>query len=148
VVITPEEASMTDDLIAWLNVQLDTDERLARDCIAEVGSWRVGRPYPDDYYLPDTPPEPREVADQDAFPHYPYGSGVNELAFMADAGHPERVLADCESKRRMITQWLQPVQLLDPPDAIAVSMARSLLATMAEPYAKLGRPGYQESWRP
>lgn len=146
-----------DDLIAWLRAQIDEDERLARECIAEVGSWRVGRPYPDDYYLPGKPPEPREIADQDAFPHYPYGSCATELAFMAGPGHPDAVLAECEAKRRVIKLYTNALAAHREgsisnrnqiQDEAAVDVLGAAVQAYGVLYAKLGRPGYQESWRP
>ena len=37
----------TVDLAAWLTAIWDEEERLARDCIAEIGSHREGDPFAD-----------------------------------------------------------------------------------------------------
>lgn len=149
------------DLIAWLHARLDEDDRAAQACIDEVGSERVGDPYYDD----------SGVADRDAFPSYPWGACDRELAFMAGPGHPARVLAEVDAKRRRL-DWLAARQhdmgpepfpthdscrLLVQPGALGDlevgycscgldGWRNQLYRFEALPYAD--RPGYQESWRP
>src|SRR5687767_7827181 len=61
------------------------------------------------------------------------------------------VLADCEAKRELIDRFVameKDVLYLTGRESIMSEYRRIILPLMAESYAKLGRPGYQESWRP
>lgn len=80
------------ELIDFLRARLADDERLARECIAEVGPERAGERFTDD----------SGDATRDSFPSYPWGSQDDELAYMAGPGHPARVLAEVEAKRRVL----------------------------------------------
>lgn len=83
---------MSDELVEFVRARLDEDEQLARECEAEVGPERAGERFTDD----------SGDADRDSFPSYPWGSQEAELAYMAGPGHPSRVLAEVEAKRRLV----------------------------------------------
>lgn len=67
----------------------------------------------------------------------------------------DRVLAECEAKRRMIELCRPSLIDVSPPHRPNSEFIPGLGAPWGEPvlrelgamYAKLGRPGYQESWR-
>lgn len=86
------ESVVPTDLATWLLACVDEDALLAQACIDEVGSVRKGEPYDDG----------SGDADRDDFPSYPWGSEQRELDYMAGPGHPSRVLAECDTKRRII----------------------------------------------
>jgi Family of unknown function (DUF6221) len=127
--------SDVDGLAAWLRGALDDEERVARECLDEVGHCKAGEMYPDG----------SGPADRDDYPSYPWGSGLAELEFMRRHA-PARELRKIEANRRIL-DYLDRVDkyefdndlwnLPDPDDV------RRLLAL---PLAD--RPGYQESWRP
>lgn len=82
---------MTADLVDQLRAALDHAEQLARSCQAEVGTLKAGDPYEDG----------SGIADQDAFPSYPWGSGQAELAFMAANG-PDAALRTIGGHRKLL----------------------------------------------
>jgi hypothetical protein len=68
---------------------------------------------------------------------------------------PARVLAECEAKRRRIAHLTDAIDTWrtcglhdDSTREQAIDDLETALKLEALPYAKLGRPGYQESWRP
>lgn len=105
------------DLVSGLLAKLSDVEKLANDCIAEVGSTRAGDEYADG----------SGAADSDSFPSYPWGSMDRELAFMAGPGHPDDVLRLCRAHRDIISEYLRLKAEFDaarvtPPD-VAVFVA-------------------------
>lgn len=83
---------MADDLVSGLLAAIEQREKQANDCIAEVGSDRVGDEYTDG----------SGTADRDDFPSYPWGSETCELAYMAGPGHPSVVLRLCQAHREIV----------------------------------------------
>jgi hypothetical protein len=137
-----------DDLIAWLLLNVDQHERLARECIADVGANRKGDEYADG----------SGIADRDDFPEYPWGSRGPELAFMAGPGHPDSVLDDIDAKRKTLAlhvrmEIIQGVVWCDyctkadsygePLYAVWPCLPMRLLA-----WSFKKRPGWQEAWQP
>ncbi len=61
---------------------------------------------------------------------------TNEVRHQITAWDPPRVLAECESKRRIVAEWREG-------DQIAM---RPVLIALARPYA--GRPGWSDEWAP
>lgn len=67
---------------------------------------------------------------------------------------PDRVLAECEAKRRIVQEYIAqreferqlPNSALQSPDE--TSAWEACVRILAEPYAKAGSPGYREEWRP
>jgi hypothetical protein len=121
-----------DDLIAFLCARLDEDEALAQAVIQAVGPERSGEPFTDG----------SGIAEVDSYPSYPYGQHAEELAFMAGPGHPARVLAEAEAKRRMVDECVST--LGDNDDGYWP--AKQTLRLLALPYAD--HPDYREEWRP
>lgn len=130
----------TVDLAAWLTRIWDEEERLAKDCSAEVGSHRAGDPFPDG----------SGDADYDAFPSYPWGSSRWELAYMAGPGHPVSVLARIAADREILEDYRHceaDYRVHHTPTLEGQRFGLLLaLARLAEAYAD--RPGYREEWRP
>lgn len=73
-------------------------QRLAEACIDEVGSHHAGDTYADG----------SGIAEYDAYPSYPWGSGDAELAYMA-ATDPATVLRECAAHRRIVHRYLDAV---------------------------------------
>lgn len=98
---------MSEVLVSRLLAHLDEVEKLANDCVAEVGPNRVGDEYADG----------SGTADRDDFPSYPWGSEARELAFMAGPGHPDDVLRLCRAHRDLIEAWKQQKKICDGYEA-------------------------------
>lgn len=130
-----------DDLITWLRVQLDEDERIARAC-GDVA------------WVDDVPGmvhvDPAAIRDNKwAFGHLGYVAGAhpNELgnAYRAHiARHdPAHVLREVEAKRKI----LGLVTDAGPSFGDGYTEAyRDVVKLLAVPYAD--RPGYLDAWRP
>ncbi len=120
-------------LVEFLTARLNEDEKLARDCIAEVGPERAGERFTDD----------SGDATQDAFPSYPWGSQESELQYMAGAGHPARVLADVAAKREIVAELVEQ----DGDGTSGEGTAWRLAMAAAAVYAD--HPDYSPShWKP
>jgi hypothetical protein len=128
---------MMDELVAWLREQLDDDERVARACVDAAGPERQGEPFTDG----------SGTAERDAFPSYPWGNLDAELTFMQGPGHPARVLAEVDAKRRIVTMIVdrKTWRSVPPPTFIDLDIESQVLELLALPYAD--RPGYREEWR-
>lgn len=117
--------SSMDDLIAWLRVQLDEDERVAR----RVGGlrWRA---------LDGS----GELVASDGRSAEVFGEihweGVGQHIARWD---PARVLAEVEAKRRIVDEAIE----LQEREG---RYAEAFLVALAVPYAD--RPGYREDWQP
>jgi len=136
------------DLVRWLGVQLDEDERIAR-----AAGERVDPDWGDDeehvYSLPHGYPVAFGSVDS-----YMDGGLRTHIA----EHDPARVLRETDTKRRQV-EWCVEVigardlsrydevgSLKDDKDALAVTLAVETLRLLALPYD--GRDGYQEAWRP
>ncbi|HEU4422114.1 MAG TPA: DUF6221 family protein [Pilimelia sp.] len=140
-----------DDLITWLRIQLDEDERVARS--ATAGPWRHN---PNKHWR-----KPGTTWFEEAVFAGPPGTDATCVAgtgetddpqSMADAAHiarhdPARVLAEVDAKRRLLQQFElrgNSVRATVVPSTGGVW--DDLLRMLALPYA--GRPGYRAEWRP
>lgn len=145
------------DMIAWLLEQVDIDEHTAREAMRVTGSATdpngMGR------WAASEAPEGGIYADPDGRTILlgPYDYLDPELAAHLLSWQPQRVLDDCEAKRKIIEDHSCSCPDADCRDCAACSGSHHAdptpapcrtLRLLAEPYAKLGRPGYQESWRP
>lgn len=138
-----------DDLSTWLQAQIAEDEQTAR----AVGDDRMAWRYSDSgsVYVDDS---------NDYVAVGPWGCGLDE----DDGRHiaawdPTRVLAECEAKRAIIGEHVAYENGLrelicdtccvrsNDGDAYG-DWPCTTLRQYGAMYAKLGRPGYQESWRP
>lgn len=140
-----------DELVAWLREQIAHARKLAQDCLDDVGHHVAGEQYDDG----------SGVAERDAYPSYPWGSGAAELAYMA-ATQPRYMLNQCEAHNESIKFAVgmaspKVLELLpDLPDDLvelvpqsvaAVQVGAShLLACVALAYQHC--EGYREEWRP
>lgn len=154
---------MSDDLVTWLRAQLDEDERVAREAHDEnPGPWRLedDEPYPD-------------VRDASGGTVVTVESGFNPPGRASEVhiarNHPTRVLAEVESKRRILDlhrlSTERIVQSAFDPDTgdrrpvewnveCAIcgwagddpASGCDTLRLLALPYAD--RDGYRQEWRP
>lgn len=121
---------MTEDLIAFIQAQLDEDERTARcvfrSCIRADGS-RVMSIDPPGF--PDL--TVAEVVDAPTAEHFARWSS-------------KRVLAEIDAKRRILDLH-HPIDPCDAHDASFNAVPCDTVLALAQPYADL--PGYREEWR-
>jgi hypothetical protein len=124
---------MSSELAEWLMDQIAVDERVAR--AATPGPWRaldsgvVSYDDPDDesgqgVWPVDVTQSPRDRQDR------------KHIA----AWDPQRVLADCEAKRRIVEGWRSAHEGFSD-DASGWGAA---MRVIARPYA--GRPGWRREW--
>lgn len=143
----------TDDLITWLLAAIDADRQIARD--ASAGPW-MHVPTRGNLSGDGVMGLVRSVVEPGD------GGGIDEEdAAHVVNWHPDRVIAECEAKRKLMerggpfcdcyggnppmdpaSNWTVPIP--HHYDCSAYVAAQVL----AEPYAAAGRPGYQEAWRP
>lgn len=114
---------MSDELAAWLRVQLDDDEQEAQDALKRTTTTRrrVGGEWVEDTVQP---PEWRRSV---------WG--------------PARVLRELDAKRKIIAEhdvYSRP--LGERMDCQSYDFPCTTLRLLALPYAD--RPGYREEWRP
>lgn len=162
-----------DDLVRWLTVQLDEDERIARAAghlsgslssgVPDVGRrWRVSGSHADDggTYWSVTTASP----DLDRVPVVEMvGSGMSgggahtaEVAAHIAAHDPARVLREIEAKRRTLAEYEDAVEEMErakrdfDQDAYqAARVTRTVLGRSVRRDAAVyeGHPGYREEWR-
>lgn len=112
-----------DDLIVWLHVQLDDDERVAREA--------------DGFY--DDRDLSAELVEEG------FDQCVGDLAARWD---PARVLADIAAKRRIleayesVAQYVEMPAHIQPPEEL--DAWRQAVRLLAQPYS--GRPGWRQEW--
>lgn len=141
-----------DDLSTWLVAQIAEDEQLAT--AATPGPWQGDVDGVDQVALsPDYIARYRCV-------NWVDGDTEDILAVNGEhiaAWDPARVLAECETKRRVIKLYQNAVHAHRAgsvsnrnrtQDEAAVDVLGAVVEEYGVMYAKLGRPGYQESWRP
>jgi hypothetical protein len=146
---------MSADLVAWLLERIAEDEQRAQ--AATAGPWRHN---PDKHWRkPGTAWFEEAVfagpAGEDAI--CVAGTGeTDDRQSMADADHiatwdPARVLAECDAKRRIVTehQSARAAADADPSDVSAKIGAFAFeIAMRAAAVPLADRPGYREEWRP
>lgn len=141
------------DLAAWLLEQITEDERRAKAMAAE---------YPTPWDLADRGWMARVAADGPHFhevvrvEQHQVSEGVDWLGGViqhVETWNPDRVLAECGTKRKLVEFWSQAYQ--SPADADRFSgpdwdrvreNAAWTLRKLAEPYRE--RSGYRTEWRP
>lgn len=133
-----------DDLVQWLRVQLDEDERIAR----EAGGLAWSRP--------EDPGDPAAIRDSkgervvcdEGWPSE--GQEVHIAEW-----DPARVLREVDAKRRILralenaeVSLRNTVPRREPHELMtgATNSLRAIVRTLAAVYAD--RPGYREDWRP
>ncbi|MBD9700678.1 hypothetical protein IHE56_00940 [Streptomyces sp. ID01-12c] len=121
-----------EDLVRWLNTQLDEDERIAR--AATPGPWEQGG-IGDYGWTVSFSRRNAGVETEDG------EQGHADAEFIAEHD-PARVLREIDSKRRVLGAIEHLLVQVDDPFADVDGVLRLL----AVPYAD--RPGYREEWRP
>jgi len=145
-----------DELVAWLGVQLDEDERIARAaCEYAEAEWRLDE---DGATVLWWPPEPR-VAEKEREKGLPVvsdrwrgqaieSSGARIAPHVAE-WDPARVLREIDAKRQALAHYARVCQLTKDGDEaylLAEGAVAKQIQIMATAYDH--RPGYKESWRP
>ncbi|MBE4796151.1 DUF6221 family protein [Streptomyces caniscabiei] len=126
-----------EDLVRWLNTQLDTDAEKAR--AATPGPWTVDSESHAEAI--------RSASGTDVVAGGRWGGEASVFESDEDAAHiaawdPARVLREVDSKRRVLGAIEHLLGQVDDPFAGVDGVLRLL----AVPYAD--RPGYREEWRP
>jgi hypothetical protein len=130
----------------WLLAAIVEDERQA--LAASPGPWHPNAEHDEVLAVDDI-----EVCDGFALSNRQLRATVDHIA----AWDPERVLAECEAKRKIVTRYKFARNQADTTfhsqakRAAWEKMAGALEADvldLASVYAQLGRPGYREKWRP
>lgn len=143
-----------DDLVRWLSVQLDDDERIARAVEDRSAPW-------DGQWMADGNSAVRTFNGHVLFYRHDSGPLKPGLADHVAEWDPARVLREVEAKRRMITDVAaSSASALDmehgcchePPQILASECSQfaptdlPLLRLLASAYE--ARPGFKEEWRP
>lgn len=137
--------ALVDDLVAFLRARLDEDERLARAVTSRqpYDEWdAVGASGDDDPALSHW--GVTEIASAARNP------GARDIARHIARHDPARVLADVESKRRIIEVMVSQLKIADilPPEHGPQARARAyaVLQLLAHPFAS--HPDHREEYRP
>lgn len=140
---------MTDQLVAFLKARLDEDAETARHAHRRsVGRWHSGS-HPD--YAEEYESSGKGVVDDnDETVVYDEGS-PNQWQSEHIARHdPERVLAEVEAKRQIVSNLSKVIEegeTYKGPDYYeGVDACELTLKLLALPYA--AHPSYDEAWRP
>lgn len=145
---------MSDDLVEWLTARIAEDEERAREMlIAFPTPWELS----DRGWMAKLTadgPAFRQLASLEQWPGQPDCSWLGDFIRHLDGWNPDRVLVECDSKRRIIAEVVPEIDALD--DQIEGEWghggsgpheeSRLLLKLMALPY--VDREGYREEWRP
>ncbi len=132
-----------DSLIEWLLIQIAEDEMKARTAGSEAWKWKVI----------DAPTQRDALvrangsicADSWGADRQETGFRGAEAKVFIERFNPERVLADCEAKRRMLAR-LQNLAKAWWTTTRSAEEAKSVMREMALAYQN--RPGYRDEWRP
>ncbi|MBX6371519.1 MAG: hypothetical protein IRZ02_04600 [Acidothermus sp.] len=135
--------SSFDDLVEWLLLQIAEDEMKARTAGGQAWRWKVlDQPTQRDALVRA---DGTVCADSWGADRQETGFRGAEAKMFIERFGPDRILADCEAKRRMLAR-LQTLARAWWTTTRAADEARSIIREMAVPYA--GRPGYRDEWRP
>ncbi|MFJ7100157.1 DUF6221 family protein [Streptomyces albogriseolus] len=129
-----------DELVRWLGVQLDEDERIARVAANELEGLELGSEWRYDGRSVETVRERTMVA-----------VGSQDFMEPGVGGHvaehdPARVLREIDAKRELLRQYEHLKYEVMPDDLTGVWAFEAVLRAHALVYA--GRPGYRDEWRP
>lgn len=140
------------DLVAWLNVQIDTDERLAREALhpdaVNPGQWTT------EHHNSKTHTEPNRchIAEDKGGNYW----SVAHEVFIPNAEHmanwdPARALAEVESKRLILSLWRSPGAPQDAESSddfalmeAAADTAEAAIRSLAVAFRH--RDGWREEW--
>jgi hypothetical protein len=135
--------SAIDSLTDWLLLQIAEDEMKARTAGSSSWRWRVVEsPSQRDALVR---PDGTICADSWGADRLETGFRGAEAKMFIERFNPERVLAECEVKRRMLSR-LQSLAKAWWTTTRSADEARAIIREMAMSYAN--RPGYRDEWRP
>jgi hypothetical protein len=141
-----------DELVAWLGVQLDEDERTARAATwhDDAGTWTAHQSEYDSprrserrWFIIDSMDD-GVITDVD-----PEASQPDGVARHIAEWDPERVLREIDAKRQALDHYARVCQLTKDGDEaylLAEGAVAKQIQIMATAYDH--RPGYREEWRP
>ena len=141
-----------DELVAWLGVQLDEDERTARAATwhDDAGTWTAHQSEYDSprrserrWFIIDSMDD-GVITDVD-----PEASQPDGVARHVAEHDPARVLREISAKRQALAHYARVCQLTKDGDEaylLAEGAVAKQIQIMATAYDH--RPGYKESWRP
>jgi hypothetical protein len=141
-----------DELVAWLGVQLDEDERTARAATwhDDAGTWTAHQSEYDSprrserrWFIIDSMDD-GVITDVD-----PEASQPDGVARHVAEHDPARVLREISAKRQALAHYARVCQLTKDGDEaylLAEGVAAKQIQIMATAYDH--RPGYREEWRP
>lgn len=116
-----------DDLLSWLRVQLDADERIAQG--AKALRWD----HPD-----DAPWRRAQIMVDRKLPD-------RTAPMIATFADPDRALAEVDAKRRILEAEQDRVMDKGPlPERMRDMIETDVIRLLAQPYA--GRDGWREEW--
>jgi hypothetical protein len=133
--------SSFDSLVEWLLLQIAEDEMKARTAGGQAWRWRVV----DEPAQRDALVRADGTICADSWGAGETGFRGAEAKMFIERFNPERILADCEAKRRMLAR-LQNLARAWWTTSRSADEARSIIREMAVAYAH--RPGYRDEWRP
>lgn len=152
-----------DDLVRWLGVQLDEDERIAKAAASLAGGviaggsdqWRASGSHTDNggtyWSITSTSPDLDRISPVEMVGSGMSGGGAHteEVADHIAEHDPARVLREIDAKRAIVDDLAEFIRWgarkgLDYQDG--VDACERTLKRLALPYAD--RRGYQEAWRP
>lgn len=126
-----------DDLISWLDKQLDADEQTAtaaRDAeFCKDGRWMVKGPFEESLGSIHSEAGEAILGEEESLPFV--------MAEHIARHNPTRILAEVDAKRRMIGRINSHAAIMSWDEVHG-----DLLRSLALPYSD--RPGYREEWRP
>lgn len=139
------------DLVAFLRARLDDNE-------ATTLPFRNSSGYAAEWRCDEVGGTVREVGDPPfGLPNTVARADIHATAVHIARHDPARVLADVESKRRIIDACVEVIGdrdlsgygefgvLVDDPNALAVTLAVETLRLLAEPFSD--HPDYRHEWR-
>lgn len=132
-----------DELVAWLGVQLDEDERIVQEALRYVDAdWRRDAEGNIAVASGMTAAGPQSVAITADRWKRPMLDSPGVVAHVAE-WDPARVLREISAKRRTLIRCEESMLSANP---MLVHFAKQTVWEMALPYAD--RPGYRDDWRP
>lgn len=141
--MSTNQRNVIDNLTEWILLQIAEDEMKARTAGSQAWKWKVL----------ETPSQRDALvradgtvcADSWGADRQETGFRGAEAKMFVERFNPERVLADCEAKRRILAR-LQNLAKAWWTTTRSADEARAVIREMGVAYSS--RPGYRDEWRP